>query len=409
VDLVRPDSNERPQPARPDIPGYEILVELGRGGMGVVYTARQTKLDRIVASKLLSSETGNDLAFAERFNREARALAKLNHPNIVTVYDFGQSRGQSYFIMEYVDGVNLRQRLRAGVIAPEQTLPIVTQICDALQYAHEEGIIHRDIKPANILLDKKGRVKIADFGLAKLLVRRSADFTLTGPMQVMGTLHYMAPEQIEKPRDVDHRADIYSLGVVFYEMLTGELPLGRFAPPSQKLNVDARWDEVVLRALEKEPQGRFQNVNEFRRAVESLAKTPDPPLCDEGETKMAVEPTGMDSAVLISYAPTLLEDQRKQREGAVIRAGGWLGAILGGIVGSIVGLIIGIKEREAGLICLCSAAFGAVAGAFIGRAVAGFYVGYAAAMRQWDNEKRFKRHVTETRMSGPSSGGTETS
>src|SRR5262249_10626203 len=147
-----------------------------------------------------------------------------------------------------VDGVNLRHVLREGRLKPEEALKIVPQICEALQYAHEQGGVHRDIKPENILVDKRGPVKIADFGLAKLLGQKAAASGLTGSRQVMGTPHYMAPEQMERPLEVDHRADIYSLGVVFYEMLTGELPLGRFAPPSQRVEVDVRLDEVVLRA-----------------------------------------------------------------------------------------------------------------------------------------------------------------
>src|SRR5262249_37193086 len=149
-----------------------------------------------------------------------------------------------------------------------QALPIVAQICDALQYAHEQGIVHRDIKPENILLDRQGRVKIADFGLAKLVGRSRSEFTLTGSRQIMGTLHYMAPEQQTSPQNVDHRADIYSLGVVFYEMLTGELPLGRFAPPSQKALVDGRLDEVVFRALETEPGRRYQRISAIKADVE---------------------------------------------------------------------------------------------------------------------------------------------
>ncbi len=140
-----------------------------------------------------------------------------------------------------------------------------------MQYAHEEGVVHRDIKPENILLDSRGRVKIADFGLAKLVGPSRASFTLTGTHQVMGTLDYMAPEQRSRPQEVDHRADIYSLGVVFYEMLTGELPLGRFAPPSQLAAVDGRIDDVVFRALEREPERRYQRVSEVRQDVESVS------------------------------------------------------------------------------------------------------------------------------------------
>jgi hypothetical protein len=238
--------------------------------MGAVYKARQPKLDRLVAVKILPPDWGKDRGFADRFQREAKALARLSHPQIVGVHDFGEVDGLFYLVMEYVDGANLRHILREGRLQPQEALAIIPQICDALQYAHEEGVVHRDIKPENILLDSKGRVKIADFGLAKLLNRPRAAFTLTGSQQVMGTLDYMAPEQRLRPQEVDHRADIYSLGVVFYEMLTGELPLGRFEAPSQKARVDARLDEVVFRALEREPERRYQRASQVKMDVESI-------------------------------------------------------------------------------------------------------------------------------------------
>ncbi|UCG59099.1 MAG: protein kinase, partial [Phycisphaerales bacterium] len=174
------------------------------------------------------------------------------------------------------DGTDLRHVIKAGELSPDEALLIVPQICEALHFAHEEGIVHRDIKPENVLLDKKGRVKIADFGLARLLDRPSAVYTLTHPAQRMGTPHYMAPEQIEHPHEVDHRADIYSLGVVFYEMLTGELPIGRFAPPSQKVQVDVRLDQVVLHTLEKEPERRYQHVSEIKTDVEAISSGGEP-------------------------------------------------------------------------------------------------------------------------------------
>src|ERR1700722_12736346 len=214
-------------------PQLEILECLGRGGMGAVYKARQPRLDRLVALKILAPEKQNDPQFAERFEREARVLAKLNHPNIVSVFEFGEVQGRFYLAMEFVDGLTLRQGVQAGKNSPDQALELVPKICEALQYAHEQGIVHRDIKPENILLDKQGRVKIADFGIAKITGLESKDLGLTGAKDVMGTPHYMAPEQVEQPQTVDHRADIYSLGVVFYEMLTGELPLGKFSPPSE--------------------------------------------------------------------------------------------------------------------------------------------------------------------------------
>src|SRR5215472_3473176 len=218
-------TNEPPSPEvlAKDFPQLEIIELLGQGGMGTVYKARQPQLDRFVALKILSAELSAQPAFAERFTREARALARLNHPNIVAVYDFGKAGDLYYFIMEYVDGMNLSQLEAAKKrLDPGQALSIVPKICEALQYAHDEGIVHRDIKPGNILMDKKGRVKIADFGLAKLL-GKPADVMLTQSQSFLGTPLYMAPEQISDPQQVDHRADIYSLGVVFYEMLTGDL------------------------------------------------------------------------------------------------------------------------------------------------------------------------------------------
>lgn len=266
-------------------PQFEIMELLGQGGMGAVYKARQPALDRLVALKILPPETGADTGFADRFTREARALAKLSHPNIVAVHEFGQAGGLHYFVMEYVEGLNLRQLEQAGRLSPREALKIIPQICDALQFAHDEGIVHRDIKPENVMLDKKGRVKITDFGLAKILGREPTAVRLTGAKDVMGTPHYMAPEQIEHPQEVDHRADIYSLGVVFYEMLTGELPLGRFAPPSRKVQVDVRLDEVVLHALEKEPERRYQQASQVKTDVETIGRTP--PSADVGPKKMA--------------------------------------------------------------------------------------------------------------------------
>jgi serine/threonine protein kinase len=253
-------------------PQLEIYELLGFGGMGMVYKARQLNLDRLVALKILAPELSSQPAFAERFSREAKALARLHHSNIVSVYDFGRAGPYYYFLMEYVDGVDLHTVIQRKELKPEEALRIVVEVCRALQYAHEEGIIHRDIKPANILLDTKGRVKMADFGLAKLAGsegRRLPAITLATGM--MGTPQYMAPEQIERPSEVDRRADLYSVGVVLYEMLTGELPLGRFPLPSQKAHTDARLDQVVLRALDKEPDRRYQQAGEFLTQVENLS------------------------------------------------------------------------------------------------------------------------------------------
>jgi predicted Ser/Thr protein kinase len=281
----------------PLFPQLEVVALVGAGGMGIVYRARQVHLDRPVALKLLPVAADDDPAFAERFAREARALARLNHPNIVTVYDFGRAGDYFYLLMEFVAGVNLRQAMRAGRLTPGQALAVVPQVCDALQYAHDQDVIHRDIKPENILLDPEGRVKIVDFGLAKLLLRGGAvtDYTLTQSQVAIGTPHYMAPEQHERPGEVDHRADIYSLGVVFYEMLTGELPLGRFAAPSHKSSaVDARLDDVVFKTLEKEPGRRYQQASELRTSVQAVAPgepgATNAPRGGGGDPGGAVEP-----------------------------------------------------------------------------------------------------------------------
>jgi hypothetical protein len=276
--------------------------------MGAVYKARQIKLDRLVALKILPQEGGRDPAFAERFAREARAMAKLNHPRIVAVHDFGEEGGWYYLIMELVNGTNLRQPLRAGRLPPEEVLRIVPQVCEALQYAHDEGVIHRDIKPENILLDQKGQVKIADFGLAKLLESSALAGRLTRSEQVMGTPHYMAPEQMERPLEVDARADVYSLGVVVYEMLTGELPLGRFALPSQKAPVDGRFDSLVLRALQKEPAWRYQRISELKSDLESIAG---------GRPETAVMSTLQEEAAALDLEP-LRQRVRRPALGLVI-------------------------------------------------------------------------------------------
>lgn len=250
----------------------QLVVEelIGMGGMGRVYRAQQPQLSRTVALKVLSPGLVSDPEWIERFTREARALARLSHPNIVQVFEFGD-QPMPFLLMEYVDGVNLRQAMEQGRLTASETLAIVPKLCDALQYAHEHGVLHRDIKPENILIDGEGRVKVVDFGLAKLRDESALQFTLTQTGAKLGTVAYMAPEQIEKPADVDHRADLYSLGVVLYEMLTGELPLGRFPTPSEAGGVDPRLDGVVMRTLEKKREKRFQNADEMRTGIADAA------------------------------------------------------------------------------------------------------------------------------------------
>jgi tRNA A-37 threonylcarbamoyl transferase component Bud32 len=261
-------------------PQLEILGLIGRGGMGSVFKVRQPKLNRFAALKLLPDSLAADPAFAGRFEREAQVLARLSHPNIVAVYDYGQAYGFFYLLMEFVDGVNLRQAMRAARFTPEQALGIVPKICEALQFAHDEGVLHRDIKPENLLLDSRGRVKLADFGIAKLaaegdlagLGEGAQDPLFTQSGTALGTPSYMAPEQRESPSEVDHRADIYSLGVVFYELLTGELPRQVFAAPSAKSAADPRVDDIVRQALEKDRNFRQRSAGEMKTQVETLGE-----------------------------------------------------------------------------------------------------------------------------------------
>ncbi len=273
----------------------EIMELIGHGGMGAVYKARQKSLGRLVALKILAPQHADNPDFADRFSREGKILAEVTHPNIVTVHDFGRAGDFYFLLMEFVDGVNLRQAMTAGRLASKQALAIVPPICEALQFAHDRGIVHRDIKPENLLLDKEGRIKIADFGIARMLRTDAEDelsptldgsstpdnseAVVTGEDEltrdaVLGTPKYMAPEQRDHPAEVDHRADIYSLGVVLYEMLTGELPGAALQPPSRRVEIDVRLDEIVLRALEQNPKLRYGTATEFRHEVETVVRTP---------------------------------------------------------------------------------------------------------------------------------------
>ncbi len=251
---------------------FKIFEKLGAGGMGEVYLAEDTELDRKIALKFLPAEYTTDLEIKARFKREAKAAAALNHPNIITIHEVGEHEGKAYIAMEYVEGGSLKELISKKEFSINKAIEISMQLCEVLHEAHKAGIVHRDLKPANILIDKSGRVKIIDFGLAKL-----KDVTkLTKESSTLGTLSYMSPEQIQSA-DVDHRSDIFSFGVILYEMITGQLPFKGeydaavsysilYEEPEPlvryKAGVPEELQRVVNKALEKDPQTRYQHIDD---------------------------------------------------------------------------------------------------------------------------------------------------
>jgi serine/threonine protein kinase len=267
--------------------------------MAVVYAATHRNGKR-VAIKMLHQEHARAHDTRTRFLREGYLANAVDHEGVVSVIDDDvTSDGSVFLVMELLDGETVERRWERKVrrIPLPEVLAIASGLLDVLGAAHAKGVVHRDIKPENLLLDKAGQVKIADFGIAKML-HLPGNLSLTGTMDVVGTPLYMAPEQIENPQIVDSRADIYSLGVVFYEMLTGELPLGKFQPPSQKFEADPRLDEVVIHALEKEPDRRYQQVGQMKADVEKIAQTmPTPedagPKTDTVPPSRSARPAGL--------------------------------------------------------------------------------------------------------------------
>ena len=257
------------------LPNLEVTEMLGHGGMGVVYKGRQPFLDRVVAIKLIRPDFNNEES-QQNFVREARALAKLTHPYIVNVFDCGKSGDLFYFVMEYVEGDSLRHLITQKSISQRDVLDFLPQIGEALQYAHDSGIVHRDVKPENVIVDCRKRVRLVDFGLAKWLGPSGTDNP--GNTVVAGTWGYIAPEQVSSPETVDHRADIFSTGVVCYEMLTGRIPKKVFEPPSIASAADPRFDPIVERALERDRERRYQQMREMNSDVLFLTRTPESTL-----------------------------------------------------------------------------------------------------------------------------------
>jgi eukaryotic-like serine/threonine-protein kinase len=264
---------------------YRVLRRLGSGGMADVYLVEDQQLGRRVALKLLYHRLAEDEQFVERFRREASSAASLQHPNIVGIFDRGEWDGTYYIAMEYVEGRTLKDIVRErGPAPPDAAADVVLQILRAARFAHQRGVVHRDIKPQNVLIDEEGRIKVADFGIARA---GASDMTETG--SVMGTAQYLSPEQAQG-RPVDSRSDLYSIGIVLYEMLTGRVPFDAESPVTVALKqvseapmlpreidpaIPPALEGVVLRALEKDPAHRFANADEFIEALHRARLTPD--------------------------------------------------------------------------------------------------------------------------------------
>lgn len=253
------------------LPAYEFDSFIAQGGMGAVYLARQKALDRDVAIKILPRELGDDPEFRKSFETEAKAMARLNHPNLIGVYDFGDLDGMLYIVMEYVNGKSLYHSAYNLAVDPPQAAGIVKGICDGLAHAHENGVIHRDIKPANILLTHKAEPKIGDFGLAR---RADADH----PGLIMGTPGYTAPEIYDDPEHASQKTDIYAVGVILYELLTGHRPEDdeELPPPSTVVGCDKKLDKIWARATARNPRERYDSAEQMAIDLQGWA-VPDPP------------------------------------------------------------------------------------------------------------------------------------
>ncbi|MEZ5384010.1 MAG: protein kinase [Prosthecobacter sp.] len=335
------------------LPQYEITAQLGRGGMGAVYRGRQITLDRPVAIKILSNALDEaDASFAERFKNEARSMAKLAHPGIVGVYDFGETAsGLLYIVMEFIEGTDVAKMIaEQGRLPVAHALAITAHVCDALQFAHDRSIIHRDIKPANIMVGYDGVVKVADFGLAKMNAGgEAAGLTQSG--MALGTLHYMAPEALMLGSSADHRADIYAVGVMLYQMLTGKVPHGMFELPSKRVpDLDPRYDDIIARAMREDRDLRYQQIGELRRDLDTILTQPVVRVEEAAEKAPAALPTKArpQRPVGRPVTPPHSESSSEPSVGSKSSGSGMIWAVVGGVVvlGVLAVVLMGGSRKD---------------------------------------------------------------
>ncbi|MDT3698219.1 MAG: Stk1 family PASTA domain-containing Ser/Thr kinase [Thermincola sp.] len=337
---------------------YEIISQLGGGGMALVYKARDTLLNRPVTVKVLRPEYTGDEEFVARFRREAQAVAKLSHPNIVSVYDVGQERDTHYIVMEYIEGRNLKQIIKEnGKLPVHQAIDIASQICIGLQDAHEHGIVHRDIKPHNILVTDNGRVKVTDFGIAQMI----SSVTVTDSGTIVGSVHYFSPEQA-KGGVTGAKSDIYSAGVVLYEMVTGKVPFEGETPiavalkhiqesplPPSKINaqVSPELERVILRAMEKDVTMRYMSAGDMARDLRRLTTGGGPDDtrvmdADEFATRVLSGPV-----IITKDMPFDEENEYRKRKKKKMRPMAkvfLVAVVLGLLAGAVYGAFLGLNS-----------------------------------------------------------------
>lgn len=344
--VLRSTPGEAPARDAPTSPGaagmrlgeWDLGAEIGRGAMGIVYRAKRARDSATAAVKVLSPRLAQEERFVERFEREATALSALEHPRIVRVLDRGVSDGLPWFAMELVDGMNLRERMRARKLDDAQLMRAISGACRALRYAHAQGVVHRDIKPENLLVDGAGEVKVADFGLARLFGERWVELSrLSVAGSAVGTPYYMAPELL-KGASPDPRADLYSLGVILYEALTGDLPMGRVrAPREVRSSIDPRLDRLVMLLLEVDPARRPSSAEEVADLLSDMLSTPY-----VGPPESSTPPDNQETRAVRDRLQHSLRTRRIVRRWLVFLALGW-----------IAGGFLALSQREGGIAAVC--------------------------------------------------------